>query len=105
MVQSFPTEILQQIPSLLCRVQSGIIMEENHNITTKTGTFPTDGLTQAFKIGAIPVGVNCVSCSRKSISNTTDESQKTVASMVSRYTVSTKALRGFEKLWRANKLS
>jgi hypothetical protein len=37
----FPTELLQQVLSLLCCEQSGIVIEENHTIAKKTGTlFP-----------------------------------------------------------------
>ena len=34
-VQRFPTDILQQVPSLLGRVRPGFVMEENHIILRK----------------------------------------------------------------------
>jgi hypothetical protein len=55
----FPSEILQQVPSLLCRVRSGIVMKQHRNIVTQTGKVSPDGISQAFQRGAVLVGVNC----------------------------------------------
>ena len=37
--QSFPNWNLREVPSLLCHVQSCIVMKKNHTITKKTGHF------------------------------------------------------------------
>jgi hypothetical protein len=39
MVSRFPTEILQQVPSLVSRLRFGIVMQEDHSIAEKAGTF------------------------------------------------------------------
>jgi hypothetical protein len=38
MVECFPTEILQQFPSLLCRLYLDIVVEENHTVANKIET-------------------------------------------------------------------
>jgi hypothetical protein len=39
MAQYFPTKLLQQVPSLLCCLKSGMVMEENHTIAKGQAIF------------------------------------------------------------------
>ena len=39
-VQRLPTELLNQVPHLLCSVQSGIVMGQNNIIAKNTRTLP-----------------------------------------------------------------
>lgn len=60
MVQRFPAGRLKQVPSLLCRVLSGNVREENHSITQETKIFPgTSKQDQASKWETM---LNCCGC-------------------------------------------